>query len=438
MAKARNIYMCQSCGNESPQWLGQCLECGEWNTYVETVVSSSKSKMGFKEGFGVASSPTLLSKVKGIAVRRVSSGLVEFDRVLGGGFVPGQVILLAGEPGIGKSTLITQIAKSLDDKKVLYVCGEESVSQIKIRADRMDYKSDNLLLLSETDVDLIINSALGQDSLALVVVDSIQTMVSTEYMGLSGSVGQVRGCTQSLANMAKKISVPIILVGHVTKEGTVAGPKVLEHIVDTVLYLEGDFQHVYRILRTAKNRFGSVSEVGVFEMVEKGMDEVKNPSKMFLSEKIRSSGSCVTVVMEGFRPILFEIQALTAKTSFGYPRRTASGFNVNRLQVLIAILEKRCGLNLSNYDVYVNVAGGLKVSEYAADLAVCLAIASSVKDRPVKEKVAAFGECGLSGEVRKVSHLEKRVKEANKLGYTMVISPRNVKTLKEAVDLSFK
>jgi DNA repair protein RadA/Sms len=321
---------------------------------------------------------------------------------------------------------------------VLYICGEESVSQVKVRADRIGYKSDNLLLFGEKDIDLVINSALAHKDLSLVVVDSIQTMTSTEYMGLPGSVGQVRGCTQSLADMAKKTSVPIILVGHVTKEGAVAGPKVLEHIVDTVLYLEGDFQHIYRILRTVKNRFGSISEVGVFEMVEKGMKEVKNPSKMFLSEKIRTSGSCVTVVMEGFRPLLFEIQALTTKTSFGYPRRTASGFNVNRLQVLIAILEKRCGLNLSSLDVYINVAGGLKVSEYASDLAVCLAIASSVKDKPIKGKVAAFGECGLSGEIRRVSHLEKRVKEAKKLGYTKIISPRTVKTLKEAVDLSFK
>lgn len=435
MAKPRNIYVCQICGNESSQWLGQCTDCGEWNTYIETVI---KPVNAITNRSLLAVTPSLLSKVKARTVRRISSGIGEFDRVLGGGFVPGQVILLAGEPGIGKSTLITQVASRFDNKKVLYVCGEESPSQVKVRADRMGYKGENLLLLPEIDVDVVISSILSQQELGLVVVDSIQTLISSAYMGVAGSVGQVRGAAQVFSNMAKKISVPIILVGHVTKEGTVAGPKVLEHIVDTVLYLEGDSQHFYRILRTAKNRFGSVSEVGIFEMVENGMKEVKNPSKMFLSEKIRSSGSCVTVVMEGFRPILFEIQALTTRTSFGYPRRTASGFNVNRLQVLIAILEKRCSLNLSNFDVYVNVAGGLKVSEYAADLAVCLAITSSIKDKPIKGKTAAFGECGLSGEIRKVSNQEKRIKEAQKLGYTRIISPRSVKKLKEAVNLALK
>lgn len=434
MAKPKTLYICQNCSFESPQWLGQCTNCRDWNTFAETVTATTHTKKGLRSTF--KSKPISLSKVKNKAVKRVSSGSEEFDRVLGGGFVPGQVILLAGDPGIGKSTLLTQISKNMKNKQVLYVCGEESLGQIRVRANRMNYKAENLLVIPETNADIIAATLANEPDISLMIVDSIQTITSDEYMGFAGSVGQVRGGTQKLTNVAKQTGIPIILVGHVTKQGNVAGPKVLEHIVDTVLYLEGDAQHLYRILKTNKNRFGPVSEVGIFEMSETGMEEVTNPSEMFLSEKLDSPGSCVTVVMEGFRPILFEIQALTTKTSFGYPRRTTSGFPVNRLQVLIAILEKRCGLNLSDQDVYVNVAGGFKVNEYAADLAVCLAIASSVKDKPLKPKTAAFGEIGLSGELRNISHQDKRIKEAKKLGYTNVISPKKTRSVREALKIA--
>lgn len=441
MIKTKSVYVCQSCAAETPRWVGQCPNCGEWNTLVETtVVGSGNSSGGLgnkrsRGGGGNFVKPVYLSKIVTSSPVRKTTGIKEFDNVLGGGFVPGQVTLLAGDPGIGKSTLLTQIAKSMHEDNVLYVCGEESVEQIKVRAERMHYNAENLLMLAETDVDLITNTIENEKKLSLIIVDSIQTMASQELMGMAGSVGQVRGSAQKLTNAAKATSTPMIIVGHVTKEGTVAGPKVLEHIVDTVLYLEGDAQHIFRILKTVKNRFGPVSEVGIFEMDDKGMAEVANPSKLFLAQRLGATpGSCVTVVMEGYRPLLFEVQALTVKTSFGYPRRTTSGFNANRLQVLIAILEKTCGLNLSSHDVYVSVAGGFKISEYACDLAVCLAIASSLKDRPVKEHTVVFGECGLSGEIRRVPYQEKREKEAKKLGYTDIISPEKYRSLREALN----
>ena len=439
--KQKSVYVCQNCSFETSNWVGQCPECGTWNSFVESVVSA-KSIIGTK-GFGISRrgllstnimAPVQLSKVSSDTYTRISSNISEFDHVLGGGFVPGQVVLIAGDPGIGKSTLLTQIAKELKNKKVLYICGEESPGQIKIRAERMGYKAENLFVLSENDADVISESLNEKKDYALVIVDSIQTLTTQQLTGVSGSVGQVKACAQILTDCAKRTNVPLILIGHVTKEGTVAGPKVLEHLVDTVLYLEGDSQHLYRILKTTKNRFGPISEVGVFEMNEKGMEQVTNPSKLFLNERLeKASGSCVTVVMEGFRPILFEIQALVSRTAFGYPKRTASGFNANRLSVLIATLEKRCSLNLSTFDVYVNVAGGFKISDYACDLAVCLAIASSLKDKTVGAKTAVFGECGLLGEIRKVSHAVQREKEAKKMGFTNIISPENTRTLKEAV-----
>jgi len=436
--KQKSVYVCQNCSFETSNWVGQCPECGTWNSFVESVVNAKKgtSAGGFSKGSrsGTGLSPVQLSKVSSDTYSRISSNISEFDHVLGGGFVPGQVTLIAGDPGIGKSTLLTQIAKELKNKKVLYICGEESPGQIKIRAERMGYKAENLFVLSENDVDVISESLNEKKDYALVIVDSIQTLTTQQLTGVAGSVGQVKACAQILTDCAKRTNVPLILIGHVTKEGTVAGPKVLEHLVDTVLYLEGDSQHLYRILKTTKNRFGPISEVGVFEMNEKGMEQVTNPSKLFLNERIdKASGSCVTVVMEGFRPILFEIQALVSRTAFGYPKRTASGFNANRLSVLIATLEKRCGLNLSTFDVYVNVAGGFKISDYACDLAVCLAIVSSLKDKSVGAKTVAFGECGLLGEIRKVSHTTQREKEAKKMGFTNIISPENTRTLREAV-----
>lgn len=437
MPKLKTVYICQSCAFESPNWVGQCPNCQAWNTFIEEVKDlkpSTSFSGGTKSKAGITKTPLKLSSVVAQAPKRLSSNMGEFDRVLGGGFVPGQVILLGGEPGIGKSTILTEIARSMGNNTVMYVCGEESVEQIKIRTTRMGYAADNLLMLSETNVIDVADVIEHQDNLGLVIVDSVQTLYHPDLTGIAGSVTQVRGCTQLLTNTAKYKGVPLILIGHVTKEGVVAGPKVLEHLVDTILYLEGDSQHLYRILRTDKNRFGPVSEVGIFEMTENGIREVLNPSEISLTSATeQTSGSCITVIMEGYRPLLFEVQALTVRTTFGYPKRTTSGFNVNRLQVLIAILEKRCGIDLSNHDVYLNVAGGFKINEYAADLAVCVAMASALKDKPVKAKTVVFGECGLNGEIRKVAHQDKRAKEAKKLGYTSLVSPDNCSNIAEAI-----
>lgn len=436
MSKFKTVYTCKSCGYTSYQWVGQCPECSEWNTFIEDVIASKESKTSGQARS--SAEPVRLSSVMSSPTKRVTTGIGEFDRVLGGGFVPGQVVLLAGEPGIGKSTILTEISKSLKATNILYVCGEESIDQVKIRAERMGYSADNLLMLSETNAEAIVSNIEKNNNIGLVIVDSIQTLNSDELLGSAGSLVQVRGCTQMLTNAAKASGIPLVLIGHVTKEGVVAGPKVLEHLVDTILYLEGDSQHLFRVLRTSKNRFGPVSEVGIFEMTEKGIREVLNPSELFLKQRLlNAAGSCVTVVMEGYRPLLFEVQALTVKTSFGYPRRTASGFSNTRLQVLIAILERRAGLNLSSYDVYLSVAGGFKVNEYAADLAVCLAITSSIKDKPIKEGTSAFGECGLSGEIRQVPHQERRKIEAVKLGYPNVVSSDNAPNIIDAINKAF-
>lgn len=435
MAKNKTVYLCNNCGYQAFQWIGQCPECLEWNTFVEDVIVSRTGIQNNQKSI----STVKMSDIEVKELDRLSTGISEFDRVLGGGFVKGQVILLGGSPGVGKSTLLTEVSKSLGEKQILYVCGEESTHQIKIRTTRMGYAGNNLTMLPTTDVKSIISSISAEHkSLSLIIIDSIQTLYSEDFSGIAGSISQVKGCSQLLTDAAKRFNVPVILVGHVTKEGTVAGPKLLEHIVDTVLYLEGDSQYLFRLLRTTKNRFGPVSEVGVFEMLEKGMREITNPSDIFLQDtKANVSGSVVTVTMEGFRPMLFEIQALTVSTSFGYPRRTTTGFNANRLQVLLAIVEKRGNVNASGHDVYLSIAGGFKISEYSADLAVCLAIISSLKNKSIKPKTAIFGECGLSGEVRRVPHIDKRVKEAKKLGYTNIISPETVKTLKQAIDLAF-
>lgn len=460
MPKQKSVYVCQNCSFESLKWVGQCPRCSKWNTFEETLVAPTDTK-----NLKVRVAPRLdlakrLSDVELKSTNRISSGIAEFDRVLGGGFVPGQVILLSGEPGIGKSTLLLQITNSIKDAtNVLYVSGEESPLQIKLRAERLRIKGTTLTVLSEVDVDSI-NSfvqsfalvkenikdpakerAKEPDSktLNMIIADSIQTLTTTDLAGTAGSVGQVRECALRLSQLAKSLNIPLILVGHVTKEGNIAGPKVLEHLVDTVLYIEGDDKHIFRLLRTTKNRFGPVSEVGIFEMTERGMIEVSNPSDVFLEERLTSApGSCVTVVMEGYRPLLFEVQALTFPTSFGYPKRTASGFNVNRLSVLVAVLEKRCGLKLSNQDVYINVAGGMKISEYSADLAVCLAVASALSGKQLDPKVVSFGEVGLSGEVRKVPYLANRLKEAKKLGFNKVIGPNEVKSVKDALGLAIK
>jgi DNA repair protein RadA/Sms len=448
MPKSKTIYVCQTCGHSAPSWIGQCPECQEWNSFVEEAVVKSSSSLGgsggsrggsLSGGSGRKVVPIKLSKVISKPVTRVSSGISEFDRVLGGGFVPGQVILISGEPGIGKSTLLTEIARHLKEREVLYVCGEESVEQIKLRAQRMGYNAENLLMLPETDVYSITSAVSTQKNLQLAIIDSIQTMYNPDLRSTAGSVSQVKGTAVLLSQTAKAVGVPLIIVGHVTKSGSVAGPKVLEHVVDTVLQLEGDGQHLFRVLRTTKNRFGPVSEVGIFEMVDKGMKEVRNPSELFLEHRVENSaGSCVTVVMEGNRPLLFEIQALTVATAFGYPRRTTSGLGTNRLQVLIATIEKRAGVSLSSQDVYLNVAGGFSVKEYGADLGVCLAIASAVRNKPLKPGTVAFGEVGLNGEIRKVSQQKRRIAEAKKLGYKNVISPATTRSLKQAIQLALK
>ncbi len=437
MAKSKTVYICQNCTYQSPRWMGQCPECSNWNTFIEeviskTVVSSTKSYSN------VSVKMIRLSEVTYEESKRFSSGFSEFDRVLGGGFVAGQVILMAGEPGIGKSTILTQICRNLSDSKILYVCGEENPEQIKLRAERLGVNTHNLFMLTETDVDQIIAGVEQNPDTKLLIIDSMQTVTSNEFMGIAGSVGQVRGCIQKVAEVVKRLNIATIVIGHVTKEGTVAGPKVLEHLVDTVLYLEGDHNHLFRILKTIKNRFGPVSEIGLFEMGEGGLKEVLNPSEMFLSERSKLSiGSCVSVVMEGFRPLMFEIQVLTTKTMFGYPMRKASGFNVNRLQLLIAVLEKKCKLDLSQQDVFVNVAGGFKVAEYGVDLAVCLAIVSSLNNKSISSDLCAFGEVGLLGEIRKVSQMEKRISEAKKLGFKKIVTPNDYKNISDAVNELF-
>ena len=441
MAKSVTHFICQNCGAEFPKWAGKCEQCGEWNTLVETVVSARSTKHEARN-----SKQAQIIKFQDIQnkeVERETTGIGELDRVLGGGLVPGSVVLLAGEPGIGKSTLLTQLAMKLGGKTVgsvltvLYVCGEESPEQIKLRIMRLkrtDLSERSVLSLSflpTTDVDEVISQA-GNPS--LMIVDSIQTMATEDLTGMAGSVGQIRECAYRLLNLAKETGVPVFLVGHVTKEGAIAGPKVLEHLVDTVLYLEGDKHHEFRILRSQKNRFGPVDEVGVFTMSGSGLIEVNNPSDVFLEERQKNvAGSCVAIVMEGTRPVLVEIQALVVPSQLAMPCRVASGIDQRRLQLLVAVLSKRLRLPLATDDVYVNVAGGLNLKEPAADLAVCLAIVSSFKNKPIGAKTAAFGEVGLLGEIRKVSWSEKRIKEAKKLGYSQIISPGTAKDLSTAV-----
>ena len=424
MPKGKTIvYFCQNCGYESSKWLGQCPACKEWNTFVEETVDKSQEK-----DTRVASSvtPVPLSEISATPGDRFTTHSKEFDRVLGGGIVPGSLVLIGGDPGIGKSTLLLQLCRDLsfDQKQILYISGEESLQQIKLRAERMGEFSDSLRLLSETNLS-IIKGVIEREKPEVVIIDSIQTMYSEEVGSAPGSVSQVRESTNVLMQIAKGLNITVFVVGHVTKEGTVAGPRVLEHMVDTVLYLEGDRYASYRILRGVKNRFGSTNEIGVFEMRSDGLREVKNPSEFMLSGKPKgASGSVVACSMEGTRPILLEIQALVTKSNFGMPRRTTVGTDLNRLNLLMAVLEKRIGLPLGEYDAYVNIAGGMKITEPAIDLAIVMAIVSSFKDKPVDDKIIAFGEVGLSGEIRSTSSAEQRISEAKKLGFTKCIFPK--------------
>lgn len=421
--KTSTVFFCQSCGYESPKWMGQCPGCREWNTFVEeTVEKKSAAKAHERRAAG---GPVCLSSIETKDEERVTTRMQELDRVLGGGIVPGSLVLVGGDPGIGKSTLLLQVCQKLadDGHEVLYISGEESLKQIKLRAERIGQFSDKLRLFCETNLELI-GDTIRSSKPEVVIIDSIQTMYNEDVSSAPGSVSQVRESTSVLMQLAKGLGISIFIVGHVTKEGTVAGPRVLEHMVDTVLYFEGDRHASYRILRAVKNRFGSTNEIGVFEMRETGLTEVENPSQFMLNGRPEeASGSIVACSMEGTRPILLEIQALVVRSQLAMPRRTAAGMDYNRVSLLLAVLEKRLNLHLSGSDVYVNIAGGIRINEPAIDLGVVLAIVSSSRDRAIDEKVLAFGEVGLSGEVRAVSQAAQRVQEAKKLGFTTVILP---------------
>ena len=435
MAKGKkSIFFCQNCGHEEAKWLGQCPACKEWNTFVEERIDS-----GITKGTTVAARAVHEAKVVPLTEvtadddTRSETGIKELDRVLGGGIVPGSLVLVGDDPGIGKSTLLLQVCQRMAQmKKILYISGEESQAQIKLRANRMGNFTSGLLLLCETNLG-IIRSVIEKERPELVIIDSIQTMYSEDVTSAPGSVSQVRESTNVFMQLAKGLCIPIFIVGHVTKEGTVAGPRVLEHMVDTVLYFEGDRHASYRILRAVKNRFGSTNEIGVFEMRQSGLVEVENPSEYMLSGKPENaSGSVVACSMEGTRPILLEIQALVCRTNFGMPRRTAAGTDYNRVNLLMAVLEKRLGMSLGNCDAYVNIAGGIKMNEPAIDLGIVMALVSSYRNRPIDEKTIVFGEVGLSGEVRAVNMPEQRVAEAKKLGFETCILPEiSLKMVKE-------
>lgn len=421
------VFFCQECGYESSKWMGQCPACREWNTFVEETIDKKSAAKGGRVAAKTTEAKTVpLSQIEMTQDKRMSTDMKELDRVLGGGIVQGSLVLVGGDPGIGKSTLLLQVCRNLSEKgvRVLYISGEESLQQIKIRAERIGTFGDSLALLCETNLDTI-KAVIDREKPQIVIIDSIQTMYNEEVSSAPGSVSQVRESTGVFMQIAKGMGISIFIVGHVTKEGVVAGPRVLEHMVDTVLYFEGDRHAAYRILRGVKNRFGSTNEIGVFEMRQNGLMEVENPSEYMLSGKPEgASGSVVACSMEGTRPILVEVQALVCHGNFGIPRRTAAGTDFNRVNLLMAVLEKRLGLKLGDCDAYVNIAGGVKMNEPAIDLGIVLAIISSYRERPIDEKTICFGEVGLSGEVRAVSMAEQRVTEAKKLGFNECILPQ--------------
>lgn len=451
MAKSKIVYYCQSCGAESAKWMGQCPACKEWNTFVEEALPIKRAANSVP-GQAHRVKVTKIKEIEAAVEERITTKIAELDRVLGGGIVPGSMILVGGDPGIGKSTLLLQVCRNLaeDNRKILYISGEESLQQIKIRAERIGKFGDSLSLLCETNLD-IIDQIVRKDLPEIVVVDSIQTMYNENIASAPGSVSQVRESTGSLMMMAKGLGIAIFVIGHVTKEGVVAGPRVLEHMVDTVLYFEGDRHAAYRILRGVKNRFGSTNEIGVFEMYSGGLREVDNPSEFMLGGRPEgASGSVVACSIEGSRPILIEVQALVCHSNFGMPRRTAAGTDFNRVNLLMAVLEKRAGLKMGNCDAYVNIAGGIKMNEPAIDLGIVLALVSSYKNRAIDEHTICFGEVGLSGEVRAVHMAEQRVLEAKKLGFTSCVLPEasraalheingirltGVRSIKDAIDI---
>ena len=429
--KSKTVFLCSNCGNETPKWQGRCPACGMWNTlqeYTPPVASSPKAAV---RSSILAPAPKRLDEIHSSDELRFTTGLGELDRVLGGGAVRGSLVLVSGAPGIGKSTLLLQICKQISqEQKVLYVSGEESERQLKLRAERLSVSGGDLLLLCETSLDNILAAA-EQESPDVLIVDSIQTLYTEDKTSSPGSITQVRDCTMRLMQYSKANGVTVFVVGHINKEGAIAGPKVLEHMVDCVLYFEGEEHTSYRLLRAAKNRFGSTNEIGVFEMDDSGLREVPNPSEMLLSGRpLGTPGTCVACVMEGTRPILAEVQALVAPTSFNMPRRTSNGFDFNRAAMLLAVLEKRGGMRFGNADVYLNVIGGLRLDEPAADLAVAIAVASAAADKPVSDQLAAIGEVGLTGEIRAVSQLSQRLSEIHRLGFTRCLVPRSSRELR--------
>ncbi|HDQ45015.1 MAG TPA: DNA repair protein RadA [bacterium] len=426
MAKTRTTYICQGCGAASPRWMGKCPDCGAWNSYAEELLPAKKSKTSRSAETSTVR-PVRLSDIPPDREMRIPTTCSEFDRVLGGGIVPGGVTLVGGAPGMGKSTLMLQICGTLagKGKKILYISGEESAAQIRMRADRLGVSHDGFLLLCETDLEAM-TAAIRHEKPDIAVLDSIQTVFSGEFESLPGNIGQVRYSGHILTGLAKETHMPLFLIGHVTKEGTLAGPRVLEHLVDCLLLFEGDDRHFYRLLRSVKNRFGSTQEIGIFEMTDRGMREIPNPSEHLISNRDQSaSGSCITVSLEGTRALLVEVQALVTPTSYGVPQRTATGFDHRRLSMLIAVLEKRLGLRFGNQDVFVNTAGGLRLNEPGVDLAVALAMVSSLNDRVLPSDAAFVGEIGLSGEVRGVTRMAQRVSEAARLGFRTLILPEN-------------
>lgn len=418
MAKSKTIYVCSNCGAESSKWIGRCNACGEWNTYIEEVIPARK-----KESVSFThqqSRPELLNNIEAFEKNRIRSGMEETDRILGGGMVPGSLLLLGGEPGVGKSTLALQLAMKLENKKILYVSGEESGEQIKLRAERLGNNNQSCYIYSETSLEAIINNA---ESIKpeIIIIDSIQTISTDNLDSSAGTISQVRECAAMLLKYAKQTGIPVILIGHITKDGSLAGPKILEHIVDVVLQFEGDSHYIYRILRAVKNRFGATNEIGIFEMLASGLREVSNPSEMFISQHEEIlSGIAIAATIDGIRPFMIETQALVSSAVYGTPQRSSTGFDTRRLNMLLAVLEKRAGFRLGVKDVFMNIAGGLKVSDPAIDMAVISAILSSNLDIPVDRNVCFAGETGLSGEIRPVSHIDQRIKEASKLSFSKI------------------
>jgi DNA repair protein RadA/Sms len=441
MSKVKTKYVCQNCGYSSPRWIGKCPECGNWNSFVEEIIETDKRKLTKTSSIKSNSADLkLISDVKDTNNSRTKIGIEELDRVLGGGIVNGSVILIGGDPGIGKSTLMLQIADKLKSKKVLYVSGEESAIQIKMRCERLNYKLENFYILSETDLEMI-SAVIENERPDLVVIDSIQTVYRPEIESSPGTISQLRESTAYLIKIAKSLNIPMFIVGHITKEGSIAGPKVIEHMVDVVLQFEGERTHFYRILRGIKNRFGSTNEIGIFEMTDMGLKEVLNPSEVFLSQRNYGASGCViSSAIEGTRPILIEVQALVTSTSYGFPQRTAMGFDYKRLNILIAVLEKKLGLFLNKYDIFLNIAGGVKIDEPAIDLAAAMCMYSSFKDIPIDSETVVLGEVGLAGEIRTISNIEKRINEASKLGFKRIIVPKNnlknVNTGKYKIDVT--